>query len=707
MGLFTRRRLDSSSVAIGLVLACSLVQGLACTGSSGSAGDAGMAKDAGDAQAALPVHVPFEADPPRVYVAKVKNLLVGAPPTDDEVAAVEQDPAQLRTLIEAWQKLPAYETKLLTFFQLAFQQTQITINDFADQTYPRQTIANPYLKAILARNAQESFARTALELVREGKPWTEVLTTRRFMMTPALMELYSYLDVWQVDDAGKVSDLYGRAHLGETITVTGKAPIPLTDTLDPSSPSYMHWYDPDVGDAKLGAGCTDDPIVYPMRSDALHFLLYGSLIAHPQSSVTAGAGAGGVKAKQCMIFAGSMAAPQLTAADFETWKMVTVRAPKSGEARTSFFDLSTLRSGSELVLTLPRVGFFTTPAFFANWQTNISNQMRVTINQTLIVALGASVDGTDETVPSSTPGLDAKHTQLAECATCHQTLDPTRSILAATYTWNYHDQVEPAFAQQKGLFVFRGVETQLTDVGALGDTLAQHPLFPSAWVQKLCYYANSAPCDGDDPEFQRVVKAFQAGYAWNDLIAELFSSPLVTHAALTQTADKAGVSIAVARRDHLCAALEQRLGLPDVCGLRPTTLKATRATVPEIAAGLPSDGYGRGAVAPVLPNEPTLFYRAGVENICASVAAQVIDPSAAAKLPSQKVWASSAPEAAVNDFVSTVMALTASDPRTAPARQLLLQHFHDAMQTGASASVALRSTFIVACTAPSSISIGL
>ena len=33
---------------------------------------------------------PFVADPPSVYVAKVKNILVGLPPTDAEIAAVDR-----------------------------------------------------------------------------------------------------------------------------------------------------------------------------------------------------------------------------------------------------------------------------------------------------------------------------------------------------------------------------------------------------------------------------------------------------------------------------------------------------------------------------------------------------------------------------------------------------------------------------------------
>ena len=91
--------------------------------------------------------------------------------------------------------------------------------------------------------------------------------------------------------------------------------------------------------------------------------------------------------------------------------MVTIRAPKAGEAVTPFCDLPSLRTATELVLSIPRTGFFSTPAFFANWQTNTSNQMRVTLNQTLIVALGAAVDGTDSTVTPGNPppGLDTVH----------------------------------------------------------------------------------------------------------------------------------------------------------------------------------------------------------------------------------------------------------------------------------------------------------
>jgi hypothetical protein len=112
-------------------------------------------------------------------------------------------------------------------------------------------------------------------------------------------------------------------------------------------------------------------------------------------------------------------------------------------------------------------------------------------------------------------------------------------------------------------------------------------------------------------------------------------------------------------------------------------------------------------VAPILPNQPTLFFVAGIQNICQSVAEQVIDV-AGHEVPDAKRWSSAEPDAAISDFVSTVMALTPSDARAAQARAILTSHFASALaQPGTTATDALRSTFVVACTAPSAVSIGL
>ncbi|MES1204964.1 MAG: hypothetical protein ABUS79_03420 [Pseudomonadota bacterium] len=639
---------------------------------------------------------PFHADPPAVYVAKVKNILVGLPPTDDEVAAVAADPAQLPALIQGWMALPPYTQKMTRFFELAFQQTQVSTADFADQAGGQQISINPGTTPLLMQNLQESFARTVLQLIAEGKPLSEAMSTQTFMMTTALKELYAFLDVWQVDDNGKVTDRFKAANPNLQITVgTAAGAIPIADTLNAASASYMHWYDPDVVTANPSLpGCQIDPIVYPVRAFTLHWLLLGSLDNHKLADGTS-----------CPQVAGTAAAAQLSAADYSDWTMVTVRAPAAGEPTTAFYDLPSLRDATTLALSVPRVGFFSTPAFFANWQTNTSNQMRVTMNQALIVALGSAVDGSDPTVPPApVPGLDTAHAQRPDCVVCHRTLDPLRSILSATYSWSYHDQLDATWKGQPGLFAFEGVIQPVSSVADLGAALAQHPLLPQAWVQKLCTYATSAACATDDPEFQRLVTTFEgSGLSWNTLVTELFSSPLVTNAAPT----KAPSAVAVSRRDHLCAALNARLGFADLCALNVPSKKQLNQPLAQIASGLPSDGYGRGATMPVLPNAPTLFYRAGVENICASVAAQVIDVPGTKQVAGVKAWSSADPDGAIAEFVSLMMGLTSGDPRAAQAASILQAHFAAARQQGASATAALQSTFVAACLAPSATAIGM
>jgi hypothetical protein len=53
------------------------------------------------------------------------------------------------------------------------------------------------------------------------------------------------------------------------------------------------------------------------------------------------------------------------------------------------------------------------------------------------------------------------------------------------------------------------------------------------------------------------------------------------------------------------------------------------------------------------------------------------------------------------------MAITPSDPRSGPLVTALKSHFTTAMSQKATATNALRSTFVVACLSPSAISIGL
>jgi hypothetical protein len=693
-----------AAAAIASAAACSM-GGAPAPNSNNTAPDAGSGGGGGGGDGGV---LPFQADPPVVYVAKVKNLLTGLPATDAEVKAVEADTSPdaqvLKGLIDQWTALPQYQTKLLTFFELAFQQTQIAITDLSDQAAPQADV-NTGTASLLLQNVRESFALTALQLVANNSPLNNAVTTQSFMMTPALMELYAYLDILQIDDQGVLSDRF-RQTTPVTLTIQDQTKIDIADTLNPQSANYMNWYDPDVtlAGSKV-AGCAEDPIVFasPASAVALHYVITGSILGRK------------VGTTQCPPFGGTAAASQLDTTspnnDFNTWKMVTIRQPNAGEAVTPFYNLPLLRDPktTELVLQVPRVGFFSTPAFFANWQTNTSNQARVTMNQTLIVALGAMVDGTDTTTPQSTPGLDSAHASDAACFACHQTLDPTRSMFASTFSWNYHNQTEKAFAQQPGLFAFQTVIQQVNNLGDMAKALATHPLFAQGWAEKLCYYANSQACETTDPEFQRIVKAFSdSNFQWSILVRELFSSPLTTNAAATQTTTDEGQVVAVSRRDHLCAAWNARMGFADVCGLDAFTKAQQGNPIPQIVSGLPSDGYGRGSVAPVLPNQPSLFYRAATENLCEDLSQMVIDVPSNKQIAGVKQWSSGQPDAAISDFAQIIMDLTPSDPRSGQAQALLKQHFTDAMaKGGASATDALKSTFTAACTAPSAVSIGL
>jgi hypothetical protein len=668
---------------------------------------------------------PAEATSPYSYVAKVKNVLTGMPPTDGEVLSVvgAADPqAQLRTLVQGWMTLADpnsaegmtyYAEKMLVFFERATQQSQIGASDFADQVHPGKVDVNAATVGWLVRNATESFARTTVHEVVDGtQPLTLVVTARSFMMTTALMELYAFLDGWQVGDDSSVVDAFLRAY-PDAILTAGSEAVPTSQSVDPSSPNFMRWTDSDVAPggpyaSLLGPSeCSTDPVTEPTTGLRLQYLLYGAVAAHtlPDLSV-------------CPEWDGTALGTQVGnpslggADDFQDWRMVTVRQPAPGEATARFYDLASLRSATTLVLDLPRVGFFTTPAFFANWPTNPSNAMRVTTNQMLIGALGAMVDGTDATLSivgdgGLPPGLDPEHAAPGTgCYACHQQLDPTRSILASTYSWYYHRQDDAAVSAQKGEFVFQGVVAYPQSVYDLAGVLASHPLFAGAWAQKLCMYANSQACDPSDPEFARIVDDFaSSAFSWSELVVDLFSSPLTTGATPTQTAAHEGDVVAVSRRDHFCAAMDFRLGFDDVCARLPTTTPVS-PVIARVAGGLPADGYGRGAVAPVLPNAPTLFYRSGTEVICEAIAALVIDVPSDARV-SKRTWSSADPAAAIADFAQIVAGLVPSDPRYGPVLSILTSHYAASLaQPGASATSALQSTFVAACDAPSAVTIG-
>jgi len=637
----------------------------------------------------------YQAVPAWVAAGKVKNLLTGLPPTDAEIAAVTADPSALKGLVATWIATPQYTAKLQNFFGNAFQQTQVVSADLLDQLGQN---AVGRVDARLLANLRESFARTAVELVAEGRPFTETMTTQRFMLTPRLMALYAYLDALQVSDAGGSIDLFARAHPGFKYSLTAARVIPLEQSLDPASSDYMVFYAPQLAKA-YDPLCPQDPIVYD-GSKGQQSISQGLIQLFLSGPTAFNLYAPNGTFHRCAPPAFPPGMAPLTLADSQQWQMVNIRQPQAGESTTPLFALASFRAGADLVLKTPRVGFFTTPSFLAEWNTNNSNQARVTANQTLIVALGRGMSPANASLPPSVAAVDQQHAPTgSDCFACHQSLDPMRQYFRQQYSLYFHPQSSSSESSLPGSFGFRGVSLAGATIFDLASQLASHPDFASAWTQKLCTYANSMPCLSTDPEFLRISTAFaNSNFNFGTLVTELFSSPLVSYLGDSATVEKSGENFPVARRGHLCATLSSRLGLADVCGLDINT-KVPKQLLPVqlIATVLPSDQYSRGAEEPVLANDPTLFFRTGMENVCVALAGQLIDAGSSSR------WTSSSPQPAIADFVHLLMGVGA--PRDATPLSILTDHFN-AARAGQGDSTALKSTFTLACLTPSVVGIG-
>ena len=484
---------------------------------------------------------------------------------DDELAAVTADPHALRRLIDGWMGLPSFRSKMLEFFKKAFQQTQLVPPDL-DEQLQLSAGASGAEQRLMVRSVEESFARTVLALVDEGRPFTETVTTTRFMLNVPMMVALSYMDASPQDDLGRalpagswlLAKFGGPRTFKFTLTtntdpVSGiAAAIPFEQSIDPASPNFMKW-----------TFTQPDPARYPPCADPI--------IVMGQNAVVSAFRALFGSRRGCQ---GAPAAPTLfSPEDWNTWRMITVRPPRAGEERTTFWELPRLRDPetTELVLATPRVGFLTTLAFFANWPTNPSNSYRVTVNQALIVALGKSFDDSATTVQVSETSVDAQHAQPGTvCYTCHQVLDPMRDFYKQSYSLTYFQQLATLDPKNpplppEGVFNVEGMVVRGNGVASLASAMATHPRFAVNWTLKLCQLANAIPCDETDPELTRVAQAFAgSNHDFRVLVRELFSSPLVTYARPTASSDRTGVVLSIARRDAYCDRLGNRLNIKDL-----------------------------------------------------------------------------------------------------------------------------------------------
>ena len=383
-------------------------------------------------------------------------------------------------------------------------------------------------------------------------------------------------------------------------------------------------------------------------------------------------------------------------------------------------------------LSLPRVGFYTTPAFLALWNTNDSNQHRVTANQTLLVALGAVVHQREQrSRPLSTGGprhapRGRRHAS-ATAATrawirCASSGPPSTTSTTATTS---RRGVFKAAARTRGRGHRRraGVRRRqrhgrdMLDARAAartgrGDT-ADQPVkrFAIAMTQKLCFFANSAGCLESDPEFRRVARRSRtSNYDLHDAGEGAVLVAAGDQRRHTATTDQNGVTISIARRDQLCARAVEPAG-----HRRPLRAGACR-----VADAAPSgDAEDRHAASPPTPSaaaarsrsrRPTRRCSTGRPARCCARTwrAKVVDPSSGTGVYRAPTW-----RRAIADMVRDDRRLPARDPHHAPAVQILTDHYTPRSRSASTGSTTARQPTRCArpsrsaCQSPTSLSFGL
>jgi len=462
------------SALLGAALASAACNGAISGHGSGNIGGSGGGGGSGvvDPGKVTVPPTPFDAKTAFYATSKVKNLLTGMAASDDDVAKVTATgAAALQELITTWMTTDPYKAgfsaKTIGFFRNMFQQTGFTpTEDFkiqllqnggfdfggntrnvGDDAFPR-----------LVGNLQDSFALTAWALVEDNRPFTETLTTTRFQMTTALKSLYVQIEM--ANDTNQRST--STTVLNWTVDYSGNA-IPIEQAL-----TNMVFSDeaPALTSATNTGMCRGTGTVATgayKGTSVLFQRLLGFTKQLQDYTVS----------PSTTICNDHPSKPYFTADDVSDWKWVTI-APKANPAdRTPAiqpYDLPSLRAATTLSLSLPRVGFYTTPAFLALWNTNDSNQHRVTANQTLLVALGRAFTAENAITPFSSAGLDSSHAVAGtECVGCHATLDPMRQFWANQLDYNDRNDFPAATRTNPGNPRPTGT---LVDEFAFGDVRA-------------------------------------------------------------------------------------------------------------------------------------------------------------------------------------------------------------------------------------------
>ena len=475
----------------------------------------------------LPAAAPFEPLPPHVALGKVKTLLTGLAPTADELPAVQADPGALRALVDGWMGTPEFRARMSTFFQQAFQQTQTDVGDYVD-LLGRGPTGSEHGR-LLVRSIEESFARTVLALVEQGRPFTETATTDTFMLNPPLMSLLALLDAAppRREPAahpqgrlapGPLPRLQAGAHPQPRSRHRAAPPDPLRGDHRSGQPQLRRVLRPHPLPRHRPAGlrrAAGDHGAQRLRRAVRHDVgPPARRLRHHGQPVQARGLRGLAAGQDPPAGAGRGADPVLGPAPL----------PRPGHAPSWCWR----RRGS---------------AFSPRWPSSPTGPPTPATpagsppTRRSSSAWGAA--STTATSPSSCPRpastpCTCSRAPSASPATRPWTRCGTSSATATTSPTS--SSWPPSWCPPTATFTVDGSPPVMgRGIATFARALAEHPRFAAAWTQKLCQFANSESCDPEDPELQRVAAAFRdSGFDFKVLVRELFSSPLVTFVAPDQ-----------------------------------------------------------------------------------------------------------------------------------------------------------------------------
>ena len=222
----------------------------------------------------------------------------------------------------------------------------------------RFTNPNENISDLLRSNIQESFARTAMEIVKSGRPFSEVITTERYQMTTALMMFHAFLEQRYVNDRNQLRQVAMPEVTRFTIyRNAADAPSP-ADALDPNNARFMHFYTPGFDDLCLpnNQNTFDVDQAAFGGNDEIYYI-FSQIVGRPERVFNRGAN------NSCRSVNNVRTTPILTRSDFSDWREVRFRRVNGNDALTRFYNLDALRSANELAVRSERLGFFTTLGF--------------------------------------------------------------------------------------------------------------------------------------------------------------------------------------------------------------------------------------------------------------------------------------------------------------------------------------------------------